>query len=282
MRHRIDTTLASAVSQLTDCMLPAYDTAHLDAELLMSFTLKKNRSYLLTWPETILSDNELAIFRNLIKQRASGVPIAYLIGEKEFWNINLKVSRHVLIPRPDTELIVELALSTALPANAVIADLGTGSGAIALAIAKERPSWKVYAIDISLEALNIAKENAVINNINNVSFLAGSWCKPLKAQLCHMIVSNPPYIREDDYHLKSGDIRFEPVAALTSGKDGLNDIRQIIYQSALQLLPGGCLLIEHGYDHGKTAAQLMTEQGYKNITTKMDLAGHDRVSTGNI
>ncbi|MDP0588688.1 MAG: peptide chain release factor N(5)-glutamine methyltransferase [Candidatus Endonucleobacter bathymodioli] len=282
MKYRIDTMLALAASQLAACIPPACDTAHLDAALLMSFTLKKNRNYLFTWPETILSDQEFAKFQKLIKQRASGLPVAYLIGEKEFWNLNLKVSKHVLIPRPDTELIVELALSKTLPADAIVADLGTGSGAIALAMARERPNWQVYAIDISLEALNIAKENASINNISNVSFLAGSWCQPLKAQLCHMIVSNPPYIREDDHHLKNGDIRFEPLIALASGKDGLKDIRQIICQSALHLIPGGCLLVEHSYDHGETASKLMAKHGYKNITTNMDLAGHDRVSMGNI
>lgn len=280
MSNRIDSLIAFATSQLNNSSPSHYDTARLDAELLMSFTLKKNRAYLLTWPEQLLAKNDIAFFQQLVEQRKSGTPIAYLIGEKEFWNLQLKVNKQVLIPRPDTELLVEIALSLPIPENAVVADLGTGSGAIALAIAKENPHWHIYAVDKSLGALTIAKENAAAHAINNVSFLAGNWCQPLANNRCHMIISNPPYIKEDDIHLKEGDVRFEPRSALSSGKDGLNDIRQIIHQSAVQLIGNGWLLIEHGHDQGTDVANLFAEHGYMNIRTEKDLANHNRATFG--
>lgn len=277
MENTINELLANAVIQLNQRLLLS-DTARLDAELLMSHILGKPRSYLFAWPEKVLSDSDTLIFQKSIAKRAEGYPIAYLVGEKNFWTVNLKVDDNVLIPRPDTELIVELALSRPLPDDAIVADLGTGSGAISLALAGDRPSWMLYGTDNSSEALSIASKNARINKYSNVAFLLGDWCLALGNIRPNMIVTNPPYIPKDDPHLKQGDIRFEPLSALISGKDGLDAIRHIIKESKAYLLPGGWLLIEHGFNQGEGVRQLLKAHGYHQVSTAKDLSGHDRVT----
>lgn len=239
-----------------------------------------SRSHLHTWPERELSAEQQAHYLTLLDQRAHGTPIAHLLGEREFWSLNLKVNTHTLIPRPDTERLVELALER-LPTQAArqIVDLGTGSGAIALVIASERPLCRVLAIDQSAEALAIAQQNASRLQLANVAFLQGSWLNGMQ-QRFDMIVSNPPYIRDDDPHLALGDLRFEPRSALTAGADGLNDIRHIVSQAPDHLLPGGWLLLEHGYDQGCAVRQLLQQAGFVDISTQQDLAGNDRVSLG--
>lgn len=274
MSTRIDTELAWATVELQ-----ALDGHELDAQLLLCHVLGQPRSYLFTWPEKTLSTAEQVRFEQLVQQRAKGIPVAYLTGSKEFWSLELKVNDDVIIPRPDTELLVELALSRPLGESAQVADLGTGSGAIALAIAGEKPGWQVLATDKSPQALATAQDNARHHRINNVRFLTGSWCQPLGQQRLDMIVSNPPYIRADDLHL-NGPLRFEPYSALVSGKDGLDDIRQIIQAAWAHLHPGGWLLLEHGHDQGAAVAALMSRQGYRQIDTRTDLAGHDRVTLG--
>lgn len=275
MTERIDTLLNRATSELTES-----DTARLDAEFLLSYVLQKPRSYFFTWPEKELSHEELKQFETLLAQRKQGIPVAHLTGEREFWSLNLKVTEATLIPRPDTELLVELALAQKNPTNARVVDLGTGTGAIALAMACERPQWQVIAVDKSPEALQVAKENAARNNITNVVFFEGSWCQPLQEQPlpADMVVSNPPYIRSDDEHLDQGDVRFEPMRALSSGKDGLDDIRIIVRESLAILKAGGYLLLEHGYDQGYDVRKILEDAGYINARTERDLAGHDRVT----
>ena len=275
MTERIDTLLNRATSELTES-----DTARLDAEFLLSYVLQKPRSYFFTWPEKELSHEELKQFETLLAQRKQGIPVAHLTGEREFWSLNLKVTEATLIPRPDTELLVELALAQKNPTNARVVDLGTGTGAIALAMACERPQWQVIAVDKSPEALQVAKENAARNNITNVVFFEGSWCQPLQEQPlpADMVVSNPPYIRSDDEHLDQGDVRFEPMRALASGKDGLDDIRIIVRESLAILKAGGYLLLEHGYDQGYDVRKILEDAGYINARTERDLAGHDRVT----
>ena len=271
--NRIDTRLAAATQQLYTSPTP-----RLDAELLLSHTLNKPRSYLFTWPEATLSNIQLAQFQDLVIQRQTGVPIAYLTQEREFWNLQLKVTRATLIPRPDTERLVELALGQTLPERATVADLGTGSGAIALALAKERPKWALTAIDKSPDALAVAMENARHNGINNVTFIEGSWCEPLAHGTIDMIVSNPPYIRNDDPHLQNGDVRHEPLSALESGTDGLNDIRRITSAAKPTLKPGGWLLLEHGFDQREEVQAILSRSGYDRICTEVDLAGQDRAT----
>ena len=277
MTQRIDTLLNQATSELSQS-----PTARLDAELLLSHSLRKPRTYFFTWPEKELSLEEFQHFQKLDEKRKQGIPVAHLTGEREFWRLNLKVTEATLIPRPDTELLVELALAQKNPADARVIDLGTGTGAIALAMACERPQWQLTATDKSPEALQVAKENAVRNRITNVEFLEGSWCEPLQQNNLplpfDMAVSNPPYIRSDDNHLDEGDVRFEPLTALASGKDGLDDIRIIARESLAILKPEGYLLLEHGHDQGFEVRKILEEAGFINARTEQDLAGHDRVS----
>ncbi|MDD7805350.1 MAG: peptide chain release factor N(5)-glutamine methyltransferase [Endozoicomonas sp. (ex Botrylloides leachii)] len=282
MSTTIHELLTAAVKQLNDPLALSSDTVRLDAELLLSHVLKKPRSYLFTWPDKRVSTADTAAFHHCIGQRATGLPVAYITGKKAFWDLNLQVTPNVLIPRPDTELIVELALTKKLPDNAVVADLGTGTGAIALALARERPNWQIYATDNSMKALAVAATNAKANNIDNVTFLSGSWCYALGGLRPHIIVTNPPYIRQSDYHLQQTEIRFEPLSALASGDDGLHDIRQIISQSVNKLMPSGWLLIEHAFDQGKAVINLLNLHGYSMVSTAKDLAGHDRVTMGRI
>lgn len=253
----------------------------LEAEILLCYLLKKNRAYLFAHPEELLSDEQFATYQNLLAERAQGVPIAYITGEREFWSLNLKVNRHTLIPRHETELLVELALEK-LPnsPNTCILELGTGSGAIAIALAKERPQWHIVACDVSEEALLIAKENALHHQLSNVTFYLSDWYSNVPQQQYHAIISNPPYIAEQDPHLNEGDLRFEPYNALASGQQGLADLLLIIKQGYDYLLPNGVLLLEHGYDQKLNVQAILIELGYKNVQSWKDIQGHDRVSGG--
>jgi len=217
----------------------------------------------------------------LIRRRQTGEPVAYLCGRREFWGLSLKVDHNVLIPRPETELLVETVLARLdKKLEATVADLGTGSGAIALALGSEKPAWKIVATDQSEGALEVARENARALNVPNVVFRAGEWTQALDKTHFDVIVSNPPYIEEGDCHLVEGDVRFEPVSALVSGKDGLEDIRQIAGTCREFLQLGGWLMLEHGYNQGESVRQIMTVEGYTDIETLEDLAGHDRVTLG--
>jgi release factor glutamine methyltransferase len=246
----------------------------------MAHVLESKRSFLYANPEMELPGNRSDTFKKLIKQRAAGQPVAYLVESSEFWSLPLKVSPAVLIPRPDTERLVEAALLK-IPTDADwrIADLGTGSGAIALAIASERPKCEVHATDISPAAIEVARENARQLGLNQVRFHCGSWSKPLKGKF-HVIVSNPPYIDGDDPHLTRGDLRFEPRDALTPGPDGLSAIRLISQLTQAILVEGGWLMFEHGWEQGPTTRQVMHDAGFTNIETLQDLQDHDRVTTG--
>ena len=255
-------------------------SARFDAEILMAYVLESKRSFLYANPEQELPDNRSDAFKKLIRQRAAGQPIAYLVESSEFWSLTLKVNPAVLIPRPDTERLVEAALSK-IPANADwrIADLGTGCGAIALALASERQKCEVHATDNSLAAIEVASENANRLDLNHVHFHCGSWTEPLKGKF-HLVVSNPPYIDGDDPHLGRGDLRFEPRDALTPGADGLSAIRKISQPARLMLLEGGWLMFEHGWEQGSATRKVMQEAGFIKIETLQDLQGHDRVTIG--
>ena len=273
--YRVDRLLSWATDLLTDS-----ETARLDAEVLLCHILQKDRSFLFTWPEHELSEQQMSDFRQLAVQRQQGTPVAYLTGERDFWTLKLAVSPATLIPRPDTELLVEQALAKELPENATVADLGTGTGAIALALASEQRQWTIIGVDKFEDAVKLAKQNARNNCINNVTFYQGSWCEALPDDDYHMIVSNPPYICSGDSHLSQGDVRFEPETALASGTDGLNDIRIIIQQAVSRLHNGGWLLLEHGYHQAGSIQQLMHHAGFSKVSTVQDLSGHDRVTQG--
>ncbi|NOR19632.1 MAG: peptide chain release factor N(5)-glutamine methyltransferase [Xanthomonadales bacterium] len=255
-------------------------SARFDVEILMAHVLDSTRSFLYANPEFELPSRRRDHFVKLIKQRAQGEPIAYLTGNSEFWSLPLKVSPAVLIPRPETERLVEAALQKVpLKANWRIADLGTGSGAIALALASERKKCEILATDISNAAIKIARQNARELNITQVRFYQGSWTEPLKGQF-HLIVSNPPYIDANDSHLGSGDLRYEPRQALTPGMDGLSAIREISQLVQPLLLDGGWLMFEHGWEQGSATRAILKDAGFSNIETLQDLAGHDRVTLG--
>lgn len=246
----------------------------------MAHVLESTRSFLYANPELELPRKRSETFKKLVKQRAQGQPIAYLTESSEFWSLALKVNPAVLIPRPDTELLIETALSKIPPdADWRIADLGTGSGAIALAVASERKKCEIHATDISMAAISVARENASHLDINNVQFHCGSWNEPLQGKF-HMVISNPPYIDADDPHLKQGDLRFEPRAALTPGPDGMLAIRKISQLAQPILLNGGWLMFEHGWKQGSASRKTLQDAGVINVETRQDLQGHDRVTLG--
>ena len=275
-------TLGETVSQATQLLASTSDSARLDAELLIAQCLQIPRSRFISNPEVALDAQQLDQIQTNISRRARGEPVAYILGHKHFWDLELKVSPDVLIPRPDTEVLVETAL-TLYPAETPInvIDLGTGSGAIALAIAKARPHWHICATDESQAALSLAIENAEHYQLHNVSLLQSHWFDDLAEHTKYeLIISNPPYVAADDPHLQQGDVRFEPQTALVSGADGLNAIRYLILQSKPHLVAGGWLLLEHGYDQGERVRQLFSAHGYLEVQQKKDIAGHIRMTMG--
>lgn len=259
------------------------DTIQADVEILLCHLLACDRSYLYTWPDKKLDEARLSRFRQCIALRRKGRPVAYITGRKAFWEFSLKVNDSTLIPRPETELLVEQSLAR-IPQDQPlqILDLGTGSGAIALAIAHERPLCTVTAIEKSGDAMEVARWNTQQLGIENISLLMGNWLSPVSNTRFDIIVSNPPYIAENDPHLETGDVRHEPVTTLASGKDGLDDIRIIIMQAKHHLVDGGWLLLEHGCDQACMIRKILVEQGYSDINTYPDLAGHDRVTAARI
>ncbi len=269
-----------SILDLATTILPNSDTARLDAEVLLQSVLDCERSHFYSHPEKHVTTDKLNSFQSLLELRIKGTPIAYLTRQKEFWTLNLKVTEDTLIPRPETELLVEYALKQ-IPKDRqmTVLDLGTGTGAIALAIAKERPLVKIIATDITESTLNIARFNAEQNQINIVQFIQSNWFSNLENSLFDLIISNPPYIAEHDAHLNRGDVRFEPRQALISGNDGLDDLKIIIEQSLAFLKPKGRLLLEHGYDQGGKVIQLLKSNRYSNINVLNDLAGYHRSST---
>jgi len=256
------------------------DRSRLEAEILLGHALEVKRSFLYANPDFVVPAKRGSEFRRLVKCRSEGHPIAYLTGKRAFWTLGLHVSPAVLIPRPETELLVEAALEL-VPVDAKyrIADLGTGSGAIALAIAHERPNCEVHASDCSEAALRIARKNARLNNLDHVRFHRGNWTEPLLGEF-NLIVSNPPYIREQDPHLQQGDCRFEPAMALTPGGDGLDAIRCIVETSPAWLMQEGWLILEHGYDQAESVRKLLNKNGFSEVRTIRDLAGIERLSLG--
>lgn len=277
-----DTTDISLREALADASarLSGPEARH-EAELLLLHVLQCPRSWLFAHATDPLPAPERAAFDALLARRAGGEPLAYLVGHRGFWTLDLEVDPATLIPRPETELLVELALER-LPADAdlQLADLGTGSGAIALALASERPRAQVLATDYSAAALAVAARNAARHALGNVRFAEGSWYAPLQGRRFHLIASNPPYIASDDPHLARGDLRFEPASALAAGHDGLDDIRVIAAEAAAHLLPGGWLLLEHGWDQGKAIRALLDQAGLMQVQTVQDLERRERVTLG--
>ena len=270
--------LVDAAGQLTEVS----ESPRLDAEVLLAAALGRPRSHLHAWPERMLEPEQADLFSAWLDRRRAGEPVAYLLGRREFWSLELEVTPDTLIPRPETELLVELALER-LPANrpVKVADLGTGSGAIALALALERPLACIVATDQSPAALAVARRNAQrLNLITQVAFRQGDWCGPLAGERFELIVTNPPYVAATDCRWQAGELRFEPPAALISGADGLDALRRIIAAAPDSLQPGGWLLLEHGYDQGEAVPALLRKRGFVEINDDQDAAGLSRSSCG--
>lgn len=274
-------TLSSLLVEAEARLKAASDSPRLDAELLLCHALGRERGYLHSHAEANLGPAQARRFEALLTARRRGEPIAYLTSKREFWSLPLKVTPATLIPRPETERLVELALER-IPQDepAPVLDLGTGSGAIALAIASERPRTRVTATDRSPQALEVARENAARLKLRNVEWLEGDWYGPVEGRRFAAIVSNPPYVREGDPHLAEGDLRFEPGLALTAGADGLRDLREIARAAPAHIEDGGALLLEHGLDQGPAVRALLSEAGFSHVETWRDLSGHERVSGG--
>lgn len=247
-----------------------------EARPLLCHVLGVTLAVLEAHPERKVSPGEAAAFEALVARRAAGEPVAYLTGRREFYGLEFHVTPDVLIPREETELLVDIALET--KARQIL-DLGTGSGCLAIAVAKHLPQACVTAVDASAAALAVARENAVRHGVA-VRFLGGDWFSPLSGEHFDLILANPPYVAKDDPHLARGDVRFEPRSALASGADGLDDIRRIVAAAPAHLVPGGQLWFEHGYDQAAAAAGLLAEAGFVDIAQRRDLAGILRVSGG--
>jgi len=265
--------------QWSERLAEVSDSARLDTELLLAEVLEKDRSYLFTWPDRALTTAQQTAFESLFQRRLNGEPVAYILGRQDFWSLDLEVSPATLIPRADTETLVEKALALLPSGPCRIADLGTGTGAIALAIARERPDSEVTGVDLIDEAVELADRNKARNGIANCSFAQGSWCQPLSGEY-QMIVSNPPYIDPLDRHLSEGDVRFEPRSALVADDAGMADIACLSEQALSHLPEGGWLIFEHGYDQGLPSRDLLNKLGYVEVATDQDLAGNDRITFG--
>ena len=269
--HRIDALLARARARI----------GRADAELLLAHALGKSRSWLFAHGDDVIDTHAADRFEEQVLRCEQGEPLAYITGRRGFWTFDLAVTPDTLVPRPETELLVELALQRLPPGRpSRIADLGTGSGAIALALAQERPLAQVVATDASEGALAVARGNARELRLGNIEFRHGDWHAPLAGERFDLIASNPPYIAAGDPHLE--DLRFEPDAALASGPDGLDAIRAIVRDASLHLVPGGWLLLEHGFDQGAAVRSLLQDAGMCDVATERDMEGRDRVTLGRL
>jgi release factor glutamine methyltransferase len=277
----IRAVLQQAQAQLNEAPLLDATDARYESQLLLQHVLKVNRAWLIAHENDDVAANVQHKFDTLIQRRIGGEPIAYILGSREFYGLNLAVTPATLIPRPDTEILVDVALDK-IPANQAtqILDLGTGTGAIALAIAQQRPQAQVTGVDASKTALEVAISNSQQLHIANSHFILSDWFNELNDTRFDVIVSNPPYIEEADSHLKQGDLRFEPISALASGADGLDDIRRIIDGCLIHLKPQGWLMFEHGYNQAESVRELMAQTGLVAIETFKDLGGNDRVTIG--
>jgi release factor glutamine methyltransferase len=273
----IGALLAQGIERLRNATGPLTD-AGLDAEVLLAQALSMSRTQLKTHPENVPSHERARRYVELIERRAAGEPVAYIVGYKDFWTLRLAVNPAVLVPRPETELLVERALILGSTGTARVVDLGTGSGAIALALACERKDWAVAATDISEGALDLARANASMLGLGRVEFVKGQWFEPLAARRFDLIVSNPPYVAEGDPALQDPALKREPQIALVSGRDGLSALREIVRLAPQYLERRGWLLLEHGADQAAAVARELVVRGFGHVRSHRDLAGHERIT----
>jgi release factor glutamine methyltransferase len=274
-------SIEQIIRQFSQRLAVNSDTATLDVELLLAHSLGKDRTYLFTWSDRLVTEKEALTFKALFSRRLEGEPIAYILERQAFWDLNLKTADHTLIPRADTETLIEwvLELADSLPDQARVIDLGTGTGAIALSLAHEFSHWDVQGVDLVPQAVELAQYNAKLNNLDQVRFFQSSWFDRVDDRF-DLIVSNPPYIDPEDEHLSQGDVRFEPLSALVADNKGLADLELIADQSRTYLLEGGWLLMEHGYDQQQAVQQLLIGLGYQQVSTRIDLGGNPRITGG--
>lgn len=287
----VDKVTVNAMMSIKQCVDQAEqqfsrisESAKLDAQLLLAHVLQKNVTYLHTWPEQVLTAEQLESLESLIARRLTGEPIAYILGKQEFWSLAFHVSPATLIPRPDTEVLVETVLEHhGQLENLHCLDLGTGTGAIALALASEKSSWQVEAVDYNFDAVSLAQKNATELGLTQVNIYQSDWFSKVNStSLFNIIVSNPPYIDEDDHHLAQGDVRFEPKSALVAENEGLADIIKIAEQAKHFLAEHGYLYVEHGYQQALQVQNILTDLGYQNVATVKDYGGNDRITYGKV
>jgi len=275
LTQTIQQLLQAAREQLQGYVEDPYTDSH----VLMSHCLQKGRAWLLAHADDELQGHQAKEFMRLVEKRQHGVPVAHLTGSREFWSMEFKVTADTLIPRPETEHLIEQVLALPLPASGIrVLDFGTGSGVIAITLNKERPAWQVTAMDCSAAALQIARHNADRHNVV-IDFIQACNLERFSEHRFDLIVSNPPYIEENDSHLAQGDIRFEPQMALVSGSDGLDCIRSLVVDAPACLKPSAYLVMEHGYDQGNAVRELLNQQGYEKVQTHKDLGGHERITS---
>ncbi|PKG99177.1 peptide chain release factor N(5)-glutamine methyltransferase [Paraglaciecola sp. MB-3u-78] len=280
-------TIAQALSWATEQLSShnvsddgLYNSSVIDSKVLLAACLQREVVYLHTWPERLLDAIQIKLFQEYISQRSLGHPVAHIIGYRDFWSLRLKVSPATLIPRPETELLIEIVLNLTLGADSKVLDLGTGTGAIALALATENPHWLVTGIDKSSQAVALATDNASMHQLERVKFIQSDWFAAVEHRQFDLIVTNPPYIEDNNHYLQQGDVRFEPSSALTSGEDGLDDIRSIVSQSKSFLTDSGWLVIEHGYQQSRQVTDILRAHGFNQIRSELDLNGLPRVTIG--
>jgi release factor glutamine methyltransferase len=275
---RAGASIAALLRDAAAALQTASDSPRADVEILLAHALGWPRTRLIAHADSVPDPDAMRAFGTLLEARRAGTPVAYLTGRREFWSLDLQVSPATLIPRPETERLVELALERLPARGAPVADLGTGCGAIALALAHERPGLTLLATDASGAALQVARGNAQRLGLGNLRFAVADWCRPLARDCFQAVLSNPPYVAAGDPHLARGDLRFEPPRALSTGDDGLADLRRIIADARAVLRPGGWLLLEHGPDQGPALARLLAAAAYRDIQLAEDYAGRPRVS----
>jgi release factor glutamine methyltransferase len=274
-------TIQSLLAGGTERLETLSESPRLDSELLLAQALECPRTFLYAWPDTLATQAQAQEFKDLLSRRERGEPVSYITGWREFWSLDLQVTPEVLVPRAETEQLVELALELITPDYPVrIADIGTGSGAIAVAIASERPKASVVGIDTRADTLDVARANAARLDLENIQFVEGHLVEPLATDMLNMIVSNPPYVADDDPALDADGVRFEPRIALCGGPDGLDIIRELVPSATQLLAPGGSMLLEHGADQGVAVRDCMESAGLHDVRTHQDLAGLDRITTG--
>ncbi|ABV38062.1 modification methylase, HemK family [Shewanella sediminis HAW-EB3] len=273
-------TLVEALEWASSQLHKISDTPKLDAEVILLHIIHQQRGYLYTWPDERLTSDQVTAFGEMVARRLLGTPIAHIVGEREFWSLPFMVNPTTLIPRPDTEILVETALNLPLADSARVLDLGTGTGAIALSLAYEKPEWQITAVDKIIEAVALAKANRAHLKLPQVEIVQSDWFDSVACYDFNLIVSNPPYIDETDEHLSQGDVRFEPQSALTAGEEGFADLYHIASCARDYLAPGGYLLLEHGYQQAIQLRKKMIELGYENVATVRDFGSNDRCTLG--